>query len=116
MRLNTGCSLAPLCLLRFEASALEYWSTVLSELYTSYEFAATVRCVLLMAQACRALRESCCTATHTARRLLGALRRQARGSRRLWQLGARSLRRTLAHLPAGTLHSTVYTTGYNSKV
>ena len=41
--------------------------------------------------------------------LLGALRRQARGSLRLWELGARSHRRTLAHMPAGTLHSTVYT-------
>ena len=44
--------------------------------------------------------------------ILGALWRQARGNHRLWQLDARSSRRTFAHLPAGTLRSTVYTLQY----
>ena len=48
MTLNTGCSLAPLCLLRFDASALEYSSTVLSVLYCTL----TTRVLLMYEISC----------------------------------------------------------------
>ena len=98
-------------ILRFEASALEYSSTVLSVLYSTLPTSAQLQydvCCLWRRNV--ELRGRAAAQPRIPRdALLGALRRQARGSRRLWQLGARSRRRTLAHLPAGTLHSTVYT-------
>ena len=108
-------------ILRFEASALEYSSTVFGVLYTSYECTATVRCVLLVEQACQASRESCCTATLTVRR---PTRRAS--AARAWQSSALATRRSISpsnsrtfarrHASLYTLQSTVYTTGYNSKV
>ena len=119
MTFNTGCSLAPLWLLKFKASAIEYSSTILSVLYTSYECAATVRCMLLVAQACRALRESCCTATHTARR---PTRRALAAS--AWQSSALATRRSISPSNFRTFarrHATlytlqVYTICYNFKI
>ena len=110
MTLNTGCSFAPLWY--WDLKPLHLSIRVLYSVYftlpTSPQLEYDVCCLWRRHVELRGRAAAQPRIPRDA--LLGALRRQARGSRRLWQLGARSRRRTLAHLPASTLHSTVYTT------